>query len=114
MNAQIIFDYLEAAGYDVFFPEQHIGECITPYIVVKSDGLAPIAGITTNQCFYAIFCYIPRNQYNELEQFIIDLKTTMEGLYPSVMSADIETTPFYDDEVKGFMVSIQYINYRRK
>jgi len=58
-------------------------------------------------------CYVPKNQFTYLEQYVDKVKTIMEGLKPMIMPMHYETPSFYDDTVKAHMISIQYRNYKK-
>ena len=110
---QDIFLHLQSAGLDVYPPAVKLGECEKEYIVIKNDGSSRYSGISTNNEFYAIMCYVPKNSYSSLEPFIQQVKKTMKGLEPMIIPNGSHSPSYYDDSVKAHMVSIQYKNYKK-
>jgi len=104
-----IFDVLKSnTEYDVFFPSQHKGNCISPYYVVKADGATTEVSISSERPLYSILCYVPRNNYTTLEVMEEKAKKAMKQLFPMLMYAGNETTSFYDEDIDGHMISFQY------
>lgn len=110
---QDIFRHLKSGGFDVYSPGQHEGECITPYIVVKDAGTSQFREFSSTQNLYDLLCYMPKDRFSELEDFVLSVEKRMKGMFPRVRPANYKTASFYDDTVRGHMVSIQYINYRK-
>lgn len=107
-----IRDTLSEDGTDVYFPEQHKGECIKEYIVVKGSGTVSLT-VSSEFALYTIILYVPKNKYSRLEDFKMETKQKMKQLYPKLMYIGNETETFYDDSVKGHMTSFQYQNCRK-
>lgn len=105
--------HLKTEGIPVFFPTQHQGECVFPYVVVKGSVNTQFRQYSTEAQYYDLLCYVPKNKYSELYPFVASVKAAMKKLFPMIKSAHYETASFYDDEIKGHMVSIQYLNYRK-
>lgn len=110
---QDIFVHLQQKGFDVYFPTQHQGECISPYVVVKGATNTRFRQYSTVVQYYDLLCYIPRDQYSKLYPFVNQVKTAMKELVPMIKPAYLDTEPFYDDEIKGHMISLQYLNYQK-
>lgn len=108
-----IYKHLKSKGFDVYSPAQHEGECITKYIVLKISSSAQISGYSSERCTYDILLYIPKNEYSQIEDFVSEVESAMKELEPMIMSMHYKTAPYYDDQVKGHMVSIQYRNNRK-
>lgn len=108
-----IYLHLKNDGFDVYSPGQHEGECLSPYVVVKDAGTTRFGGFSSHKALYEVLCYVPKDTFSQLEPFVQKVKTSMKKMYPMIRSADYETASFYDDTVKGHMVSVQYINYRK-
>lgn len=108
-----IFRHLTDAGYDVYSPGQHEGECISPYVVVRDAGMNRLGNFSSTQNLYDILCYVPKDQFSTLEPFVEGVKETMKGLYPGIVPMDFQTASFLDDTVKGHMISVQYRNNRK-
>lgn len=96
---------------EAYPPETKKGECKKEYVVVKNSGASQI-GNYSSQVFYTdIMCYVPQNKYTELEKFKNQVKEIIHNnLYPRLMETGGETTDYYDDDVKGFMVSFMLRN----
>lgn len=107
-----IFDCLLSAGYDVFQPASHTGECVKTYIVVKHGTQTRHPNFSTNVQLYDVLIYVPLNKYGTLEPTVNDVEKRMRSLLPKVKPTGNKTPPYYDSEVKGYMVSIEYKNYR--
>lgn len=109
-----LYKYLKAEGYDVYFPEQHVGECLKPYLVIKYSGSVPIQGISTRADLYDIFIYVPRDKYSLLDEMVQSVVKVMAGLKPLFFKYnDQQTASVYDDDVKAHCVSIEYANYKK-
>lgn len=106
-----IFKALQSLGISVYSPGQHIGECLNSYTVVRDAGAQKLYGYSTVQQFYDILCYVPRDKFSELEVFVSEVEKAMKSLEPMIKPLYTKTQSFYDDTLKGHMVSIQYVNY---
>lgn len=110
-----IADVLKEDGKtDVFFSSQHKGECIKEYIVVKMDGVTDEIVVSSERPIYTILCYVPINNYSRLEQFVAETKQKLKKVFPLIMYVGNETPSFYDNDVKGHMISFQYQGCRKK
>lgn len=107
-----IYDRLKEANIDVYFPTQKKGECKTPYVVVKDTGTSQYQQFSSVLKTYELLCYVPKDQYSQLEIFSGQVKEAMKPLWPMITPTRYETPPFFDDTVKGHMTSIQYRNAR--
>ena len=110
---QDIFLHLKKNGFDVYPPAIKIGECTAEYIVVKNDGSSNHVGLSTDDDFYAVMCYVPKQAYSTLEPLIQKVKKIMKELEPMILPYGSQTSSYYDDSVKAHMVSIQYKNYKK-
>lgn len=109
-----LIDTLKEDGTEVNMPLQHKGECINKYIVVKMEGVAPTLNVSSERPIYTIMCYVPENNYSELESFVIETKNKMKKMFPLLMYNEGSETPsYYDETVKGHMISFQYLNCRK-
>lgn len=102
---------LKDNGIDAYPPVTKKGECTKEYVVIKNSGASQI-GNYSSQVFYTdIMCYVPQNKYTYLVNFKNRVRQIIhDNLYPRVMETGSETTDFYDDDVKGFMVSFMLRN----
>jgi hypothetical protein len=108
-----IYDLLKQNNFDVYFPSQHKGECISKYVVIKHDGAYQPLTVSSERPIYTIMCYVPEQSYSELESFVLEIKRTMKNIFPLVMYLGNETPSYYDDSVKGHMISFQYYGARK-
>lgn len=108
-----IYDCLKNNGYDVYFPSQHEGECLDPYIEVKYDGTMELVGVSSDRPIYDILCYVPENNYSMLERMIFDIKVVLKALYPMIQQTGNETAAYYDEDLKAHMISVQYQGIRK-
>lgn len=107
-----IYNVLKSDGTECYFPTQHKGECITEYLVIKLDG-ANALNVSSERPIYTIMCYVPENRYSRLEAFVQETKEKMKSIFPLVMYAGNETPSYYDEDIKGHMVSFQYLGCRK-
>ena len=110
---QDIFMHLKRKGFEVYFPAQHQGECTTPYVVVKGDISTQFRQYSSTVQYYDLLCYVPKDNVSNLYPFVNSVKTAMKELSPMIKPAFYDTAPYYDDSIKGHMVSVQYLNYRK-
>ena len=108
-----IYDLLKQNNFDVYFPSQHKGECISKYVVIKHDGAYQPLTVSSERPIYTIMCYVPEQSYPGLESFVLEIKRIMKSVFPLVMYAGNETPSYYDDSVKGHMISFQYYGTRK-
>lgn len=109
-----LYKALKQAGVDVYAPQAHQGECLEPYTVIKHAGSDSLGEFTSTRHLWDILVYIPFNAYSTLEDYVNNVKKIMSNeLYPMFRSTGYISTPFYDDTVKGYMVSMQYVSYTK-
>lgn len=110
---QDIYLHLKKSGFDVYSPGIKTGECTKEYLVVKNDGSSKHASFSTDNDFYAVMCYVPRNKYSTLESLVQRVKEAMKDLEPMILPYGAQTSSYYDDSFKAHMVSIEYKNYKK-
>lgn len=111
---QRIYTVLKQNEIDVYSPAQHKGECISPYVVVKDAGLNQFGQFSSTRVLYDVMCYVPRERFSELESYVSKVKQILQDfMYPELVPMNFETASFYDDTVKGHMISVQYRNARK-
>lgn len=110
---QDIYSFLKSKGYDVYAPAQKVGDCTSPYIVVKNDGSYKHANYSTDRDMYAIICYVPKMQYSKLEPLVQSIKKDMKELYPMIQPYGQQMPSYYDDMAKAHYISIEYENYKK-
>ena len=110
---QDIYLQLKSNAIDVYFPGQAVGDVLSPRTVVKCNGSAKVGDVSTTQDLYDVMCYVPQNQYSQVETYKTEVKRIMGLMKPTIMPTFIETESYYDDTIKGHMVSIMYRNYKK-
>ena len=105
-----IYRHLKTQGFSVYSPGQHQGECTESYVVIRSSTSTAKLLFTSHTDVYDIMCYVPRDKYSNLEDYVMSVKQAMKSLYPTLIPTQNETASYYDDQVKGHMVSIEYRN----
>ncbi len=110
---QDIFLHLKNKGFDVYSPGIKTGECTSKYIVIKNDGSSKHLSVSSDEDFYAVMCYVPKDKYSLLEPFIQEVKLKMKELEPMILPYGSQTPSYYDDSLKAHMISIEYKNYKK-
>lgn len=110
---QDIYTHLKNQGFEVYFPSQHQGECLTAYVVIKGDLNTQFREYSSTVQYYDLLCYVPKDKFSTLYPFVESVKTAMKALFPMIKPAFYDTASYYDEEIKGHMVSVQYLNYRK-
>uniref|UniRef100_A0AAU8AYR1 Tail completion protein n=1 Tax=Dulem virus 36 TaxID=3145754 RepID=A0AAU8AYR1_9CAUD len=108
-----IYDVLKQNGFDVYFPSQHKGECLSEYVVIKYAGTVNELNVSSERPIYDFLCYVPLDRYSILEQYIYDIKEVLKQLYPLIGYLGNEITSYYDEDVRAHMVSFQYQGIRK-
>ena len=110
---QSIFRHLKKEGFEVYSPGMKTGECTSKYIVVKNDGSSRHTSFSTDVDLYAVMCYVPKDNYSELESYVQQVKEAMKGLKPMVLPYGMQTPSYYDDTYKAHTISITYKNNKK-
>ena len=110
---QDIYLHLKEQGFEVYFPAQKVGECLSPYVVVKDATTSQYLEYSSTVTYYDIMCYTPKDHFSELEPFVESVKVAMKELVPMIKPTYSQTQSYYDDSVKAHMISVQYKNYRK-
>ena len=108
-----IYDTLKEAGFNVYAPGQHKGECISEYVVVQDAGNVNTTNMRVKTKTFNILCYVPSSKYFELERFKERIIETLRELYPMIIETGNETPSYFDESVKGWTQSMEYENYRQ-
>lgn len=108
-----LYLHLKGKGADVYLPSQKEGECTSPYVVVKEGTTTTYRDFSSTATLYELLCYVPEDRYSTLVPYVEMVKRFMSDMYPMMRPTYTQTPPFHDTQVKGFMVSIQYVNYRK-
>lgn len=109
-----IYRHLKAKGYDVYGPDQKEGYCLKPYVVVKIGLTIGLEEISSSEKLYDLLVYVPKDKFSQVEEYTEKLKEDMDELFPLVRPTSSETEPFYDESVRAYMTSVQYVNYRKR
>lgn len=112
-RTQDIYNFLKSKHFDVYMPNQHDGDCLKPYVVVKYDGYIKHAEYSTNTHQYSLTCYVPKDKYSILDSFVDKIETAMLGMQPMILPNGYASPSFYDDDLKAHSMSIEYKNYRK-
>ena len=88
---QDIYKHLKSNGLDVYSPSTKTGECTKEYVVVKNNGSAKKVNASTDEDYYSIMCYVPRNKYSALEVLVQKVKKAMKELKSLEKRADRAT-----------------------
>ncbi len=110
---QDIYLHLKKKGFEVYFPAQKVGECLSPYVVVKDATTSQYLEYSSTVTYYDLMCYIPKDHFSNLEPFVESVKVAMRELVPMIKPTYSQTQSYYDDSVKAHMISVQYKNYRK-
>lgn len=110
---QIIYKKLKEEGIDVNSMGQRIGECEKPYVVLSNTGASPNANYSSQSVYYSVMCYVPLSMYSMVEEYVIEVKEAMKKLFPLVRPDGIENPVTIDEDVKAYMISIEYVNYKK-
>lgn len=109
---KLIHRHLKNSGFSVFSPGQHSGDCVEPYVVVNIGSAVPFNSLTTIQTPYDILCYVPKEQFSTLEGYVNSVESCLKQC-PFLKSSHYRTPAYYDEDIKGHMISTQFVNYRR-
>lgn len=109
-----IFLSLKKQGFEVYFPGQHVGDCLTKYVVVKQGVTSKLPGFSTMVRYFNILCYVPKDFAPSLMDFVQEVQNAMLDLSPMIKFNDTMQEPYFDDSVNGWLMSIEYINYYKQ
>ena len=108
---EAIIMVLKDAGIEAYPPATKKGECTKEYVVVKNSGASQLGSLSTEIHYIDVLCYVPFNKYTNLERFKRQVKQIIHNnLYPRLMETGSETIDYYDEEIKGHMVSFMLRN----
>lgn len=108
-----IVDCIREIGEDVYLPSYHEGDCVKRYVVVKYDGAVDLLNVSSTRPTYTIMLYVPKDQYTTLQSFSFKVKQALKKLYPLIEPTGVESGTFYDENVKGHMISLEYLGIRK-
>lgn len=106
-----IFDKLKEKGFEVYFPGQHIGDVKSKYIVVRQGVTAKVPGLSTMVRYYDIMIYVPEDNVPSILEFAEEVQKAILDLSPMIKFNNSMQAPYFDDTIKGYMLSMEYISY---
>lgn len=109
----VIYNKLKAENIEVYTPGQHLGDCMSPYAVVRPQSSAQTGDYSSNTLTCDVLCYVPLSQFSSLEPFVLRVKAVLKTLYPQVKESHFELPGFVDESNKSHMWSIQYEGYQQ-
>ena len=107
----LIFSAFKESGIDVYAPDTHEGKCTADYVVVKQAQATRYLSYSSTTTYFDILCYSPI--FTGALQLAERAEEIMKTVEPSVMPTYNKTEPFYDPDIKGYMISIEYQNYKK-
>ena len=108
---ELAMDAFNETGIEIYPPATKNGECKNPYVVLKTEGSTQIPGYSSEYHYYSFLCYVPQNQYSELEKLKSKVKKVLsDKMYPILMPTGEESTSFFDSSIKAHMSYIMYRN----
>lgn len=110
---ETIYHKLKQSGVYVYSPGQYSGECKSPYVVVSNSGAGMDVNVSSMREYYSVMCYVPLNNYSYLERFVIKVKEILKELFPLIRFDGIQSPYTIDEELKAYMISVEYINFKK-
>lgn len=110
---QDLYSFLAKNDFEVYAPGVKLGECRSPYLVVKEDGSSFHAFASTYVDLYSILIYVPKQSYSLLDEMVQKVRRTMKFAEPLFYPTGAQTPSFYDEEIKAHTVSLTYKNYKK-
>jgi hypothetical protein len=106
-----VYEYLQDNNIDVYLVGQYKGECKSPYIVLKDDGITS-SNRRVGKGYIDILFFIPENKFTKIKDFrkqVVDLLKE----FKSIRYAGNETGIVTDNDKKALTFSIMYEKYMR-
>lgn len=111
---QDLYLHLKNAGITVYAPGQHVGRCTSPYVVVKYDGTTQITNTSSHYDLYAVMCYVPENQYDQLEILTNKVRQLMAELRPMFLKYyEQASMSAYDEAARAHYTTTEYRNAKK-
>ena len=111
---QDIFKHLKEHNFDVRSPGISKGDCTNKYVVVKFGGETSHGSFSTNDTYYDLLCYVPKERYSQIDSFVREVQKCMKDMEPMIIPTNEVSPSYYDDNFKAHYVSIGYKNYKRR
>ena len=106
-----IMDFLLKENYSVFAAGAHKGQVLNPYIVVKPTRAQQYMQYSSIIQYYELLYY--GRTLTEVVNLQLTVDEKMKEMRPMIVCTHNTTEPYYDDIIKGYMVSTEYRNMRQ-
>lgn len=110
---QDIFNFLKSKGFNIFSPAMKTGECTEKYLVLQNGPGEKYATFSSIKDTYTIMCFVPKNNYSELEVYKNEVMEAMKEMEPMIMPTYSVSNSYYDDAIKAHMLTIDYTNNKK-
>lgn len=111
---QDLYTHLKSKGFEVYSPGQHLGKCLSPYVVVKYDGTTQITNASSHWDLYAVMCYVPEGQYSELETLTTKVRAAVSELRPMFLKFyEQASMSAYDEAARAHYTTTEYRNAKK-
>lgn len=107
------FDCLKNHELETYAPGQHIGDCVSEYVVVQDAGNVNTTNNRVKTKTINVLCYVPANRYFRLEYLKEQVLDALRELYPMLIETGNESAAIFDTSVNGWTQSIEYENFRQ-
>lgn len=109
-----LYKFLESKGYDVYAPGEHLGDCLSSYVVLRYAGAVQLPNVSSRQDLYDIMVYVPQGKYSALEETVQKLITDLKEIKPLFMPYDMQQDQsVFDSANNGHYVILTYCNYKK-
>lgn len=107
---ELCFNALKTAEIDVYFPGNHKGECTSAYAVIKKLSSSQFVNYSTDIHYMEVLCCTPTiSGCYELA----DRVKAVLGTLPAVKTTRNVSEPYYSENIKGWMVQLEYQYYKK-
>ena len=114
MTYNDILETLSTAGIEVHYPSSKQGVCNSPYVVVQNFGTYDYAqSRRLGYTLIEVHCYVPVNQYQQLDSFISSVKAALAPLTLDLRPTGNEGIPDINDTFRAHTGYIEYMIQKR-
>lgn len=106
MSFKEIYNFLKENGFETYSIGQHKGLCKTPYLVIRNNGEYYLYSNKITE--YEILIYMPYQQYSQFEDYIKQVTSKMNKLFPLIKLKSGASEHYLDEDVQGYMASVIY------
>lgn len=110
---ETMYRKLKQSDIDVYSPGQYQGECVKPYVVISNSGAGMDINVSSTREYYSVMCYVPLDNYSYLERFVLEVKEILKELFPLIRPDGVQSPYTIDDELKAYMISVEYMNVKK-